>query len=294
MTIGRRFNRCRTARATLERWMRRPKTAQALALRARMVLACAEGKSNTAVAEDLGITRPTVGKWRRRFLEFGVDGLLDEPRPGVPRTVTDEQVEALLTRTLETMPRNATHWSTRSMAQESGLSQSTVGRIWRAFGLQPHRTETFKLSKDRPGSRQFRSDALLLSQRLPHHNVASDGARTNRSDRTRSLLSAAHAAYPPAVYIVLFLTVGAVWAGWLVGEADIRAVALQAVHLSNYQLIIRGHEGYPLGTFPYWSLAVEEHFYLAFPVIYMVALRLAVPAKAQWIGLGVVCAIVLT
>ncbi len=135
-------------RATLERWARRPKTAQALALRARIVLTCATGGANTAVARRLGITPQTVGKWRARFVARRVDGLLDEPRPGAPRQVGDAQVEAVVTLTLETMPRDATQWSTRAMAARSGLSQTTIRRIWHAFGLQPHRTETFKLSKD--------------------------------------------------------------------------------------------------------------------------------------------------
>ena len=135
-------------RETLERWVRRPKTAQALALRARMILACAEGLSNTAVGTDLGVSDETVGKWRSRFLERRLDGLSDEPRSGRPRAVTDDDVERVITLTLETAPRDATHWSTRSMAQRSGLSHNTVSRIWRAFGLQPHRTETFKLSSD--------------------------------------------------------------------------------------------------------------------------------------------------
>lgn len=135
-------------RKVLERWIRRPKTAQALALRARIVLRCAEGRSNGDVAEDFGITRQTVGKWRSRYLRSGVDGLLDEPRPGAPRTISDEDVERVLALTLESKPEDATHWSTRSMAEASGLSQSAISRIWRAFALQPHRTETFKLSTD--------------------------------------------------------------------------------------------------------------------------------------------------
>ena len=124
----------------LRRLERRRTVAQALALRARIVLACAEGQSNTTVAQRCGVTRPTVGKWRQRFVERGVDGLLDESRPGHPRTVGDEEVERVLVNTLESQPTDATHWSTRSMAKASGLSQSTVSRIWRAFGLQPHRT----------------------------------------------------------------------------------------------------------------------------------------------------------
>jgi transposase len=135
-------------RDTLERWTRRPSTAQALAQRARVILGCAAGQSNTRVAHELRLTKQTVGKWRTRFLSKRLDGLLDEPRPGAPRTVTDADVEAVLTRTLETKPADATHWSTRSMAQACGLSRNTVHRIWRAFVLQPHRTETFKLSKD--------------------------------------------------------------------------------------------------------------------------------------------------
>lgn len=135
-------------RATLMHWARRPKTAQALAMRARIVLSCASGDSNTAVAEELGVTQQMVGKWRARFIETRLDGLLDEPRPGAPRKISDAHVEKAVRLTLETLPRDATHWSTRSMAARSGLSQTTIRRIWHAFGLQPHRSETFKLSKD--------------------------------------------------------------------------------------------------------------------------------------------------
>jgi len=135
-------------RDTLERWARRPTTAQALAQRARVVLACASGGTNTRVARELRLTKQTVGKWRSRFLATRLDGLLDEPRPGAPRRISDAQVEHMVTLTLEAKPREATHWSTRAMAARCGLSQSTVSRIWRAFGLQPHRTEAFKLSKD--------------------------------------------------------------------------------------------------------------------------------------------------
>ena len=122
--------------------------AQALALRARIVLGCASGLSNKAVAAGERVTAQTVGKWRRRFVERGVDGLLDELRPGAPRTIDDAKVESIIVETLESQPRAATHWSTRSMARHSGISTSSVGRIWRAFGLQPHRVETFKLSTD--------------------------------------------------------------------------------------------------------------------------------------------------
>ena len=135
-------------REVLEQWARRPKTAQALAQRARIVLACATGAANTAVAARLGVTRQTVGKWRARFVSRRLDGLLDEPRPGAPRRISDAEVEAVVRETLESTPRDATHWSTRAMAARSGLSQTTVRRIWRAFALQPHRSETFKLSQD--------------------------------------------------------------------------------------------------------------------------------------------------
>jgi transposase len=135
-------------RAELVSLVARRNTAQALALRARIVLACAEGGQNKVIAERLGLDRQTVGKWRRRFLEHRLDGLRDEPRSGTPRTIDDARIEAVIVRTLETPPPNATHWSSRSMAKASGLSISTVQRIWRAFGLQPHRVETFKLSTD--------------------------------------------------------------------------------------------------------------------------------------------------
>ena len=135
-------------RAQLESWARRRTSAQALAQRARIVLLAAEGLKNTEIAQRLEIKRGTAATWRSRFAEHRLDGLLDEPRPGRPRTITDEQVEEVIIKTLETTPKSATHWSTRSMAREVGLTQSAVLRIWRAFGLQPHRQETWKLSKD--------------------------------------------------------------------------------------------------------------------------------------------------
>jgi transposase len=135
-------------RAELEGWARRRKTAQALALRARIVLRAAKGLSNTAIADELGVAKHTVGKWRERFARQRADGLLDEPRPGAPRRIGDEQVAALVDRTLSERPEGSTHWSLRTMARASGLSATTVGRVWRAFGLQPHRAETFKLSTD--------------------------------------------------------------------------------------------------------------------------------------------------
>jgi transposase len=135
-------------RQVLTTWANRPKSTQRMALRARIILACVEEPSNKAVAARLGVCAATVGTWRGRFVARRLDGLTDEPRPGAPRAVTDADVERVVTRTLETKPANATHWSTRGMAKASGLSQSTVGRIWRAFGLKPHRADTFKLSTD--------------------------------------------------------------------------------------------------------------------------------------------------
>lgn len=134
--------------ATLQRWVSRGKTAQALALRSRIVLLSFSGLTNSQVATELGVTGDTVGKWRNRYIAKGLAGLLDEPRSGAPRKVSDEQVERVVVATLESTPRDATHWSTRSMARASGLSDTTILRIWHAFGLQPHRTETFKLSND--------------------------------------------------------------------------------------------------------------------------------------------------
>ena len=135
-------------REQLQAWARRRKSAQALAQRSRIVLAAADGLNNTEIAERLGIHRGMAAKWRARFVGDRLDGLVDEPRPGRPRTIGDAQVEEVIVRTLETTPKDATHWSTRSLAAELGLSQSAVSRIWRAFGLQPHRSETWKLSRD--------------------------------------------------------------------------------------------------------------------------------------------------
>jgi transposase len=135
-------------RTQLLAWTRRRSSAQALAQRSRIVLAAADGLKNTEVAERVGVSRNTVATWRSRFAEHRLDGLIDEPRPGRPRTISDEQVDAVITKTLESTPKDATHWSTRSMAREVGLTQTAVSRIWRAFGLQPHRQDAFKLSKD--------------------------------------------------------------------------------------------------------------------------------------------------
>src|SRR5882724_7655848 len=151
MTLGRPLSPLQLSepeRAQLSEWTRRPKTAQALALRARIVLLSAEGRSNTDIAGKLQVSLPTAGKWRQRFLDQRLDGLLDEPRPGTPRKLSDAEVERVLARTLETQPQDSTHWSTRTLAQSTGLSQSSISRIWRAFSLQPHRSQSFKLSRD--------------------------------------------------------------------------------------------------------------------------------------------------
>ena len=135
-------------RETLQRWARRPRSAQALALRCRIVLAAADGEHSNDIAKRLGCNASTVGRWRGRFAARRLDGLHDEPRPGKPRTISDDDVERVIVTTLEETPRNATHWSTRSMAAATGMSQTAVSKIWRAFGLKPHRVEDFKLSPD--------------------------------------------------------------------------------------------------------------------------------------------------
>jgi transposase len=135
-------------RRVLEGYARRRTTAQALALRARIVLRCAQGGENTEIGAELKINRNTIGRWRQRFYDSRLNGLHDEPRPGAPRLITDEKVERVVVATLETKPKGATHWSTRDMAKHSGLSHSSIGRIWRAFGLQPHRSDAFQLSND--------------------------------------------------------------------------------------------------------------------------------------------------
>ena len=132
----------------LERWSRRPKSPHSIAQRSRIVLLAADGLTNNAVAERVGVNQATVVKWRKRFLERRVDGLSDEPRPGAPRKISDADVEAVIVRTLEDKPTDATHWSTRDLAKKVGMSASSVGRIWQAFGLKPWQTDTFKLSED--------------------------------------------------------------------------------------------------------------------------------------------------
>lgn len=135
-------------RDLLTRWARRAMSSQALALRSRIVLGCGDGLSNKTVAEQVGCTTSTVGKWRARFVANRLDGLVDEPRPGRPPTITADQVEQVVVATLESTPKNATHWSRSKMAERSGLSKSTIGRIWKAFELKPHREDGFKLSND--------------------------------------------------------------------------------------------------------------------------------------------------
>ena len=148
----------------------RSRSAPHVARRARIILACAEGRPTTAVARRLHVSATTVCKWRTRFLHDRLDGLFDEPRPGAPRRITDEHVEAVVIRTLETTPRGATHWSVRDMAKASGLSRMTVSRIWHAFGLQPHRSETFKLSNDPLLVEKVR-DIVGLYMNPPDHAV---------------------------------------------------------------------------------------------------------------------------
>ena len=135
-------------RSFLEAQVRRHRVARSLSDRCRMILRCAEGLTNKAVAAEIGVSAHTVGKWRRRFVAERIEGLSDEPRPGRPRTIADEKVAEVIERTLSARPADATHWSLRSMAKEAGLSHTTIWRIWGAFGLQPHRAETFKLSAD--------------------------------------------------------------------------------------------------------------------------------------------------
>lgn len=135
-------------RDELQRLVRRRAVSASIALRARAILLCAEGKDNTDVAEGLGVGAHAVGKWRRRFLQRRLEALYDEPRAGRPRAISDKRIEEVVVQTLESTPRAATHWSTREMARKSGLSAMTISRIWRAYGLKPHRSKTFQLSKD--------------------------------------------------------------------------------------------------------------------------------------------------
>lgn len=177
-------------RRVLQTWARRPKSTQRLAQRARIVLCCADGAANKDVSVEVGVSQATVSKWRERFRVSRLEGLADEPRPGAPRTITDDEVETVITATLESKPADATHWSTRSMASKVGLSQSAVSRIWRAFGLQPHRTETFKLSTD-PFFVQKVRDIVGLYLHPPQHAVVlsvDEKSQTQALERTQPLL----------------------------------------------------------------------------------------------------------
>jgi len=177
-------------RETLQQWIRRRKTAQALAQRARLVLLAAEGLPSHEVATRLKITQQTVSKWRRRFVEHGLDGLLDEPRPGAPRQISDAAIERVITLTLESQPTDATHWSTRAMARRTGLSQSTISRIWRAFALQPHRWESFTLSQDPLFIEKVR-DIVGLYVNPPHNALVlcvDEKSQIQALDRTQPLL----------------------------------------------------------------------------------------------------------
>jgi transposase len=177
-------------RAELTSLAARRSTAQALALRARIVLGCSQGEQNKAVAARLGVCENTVGKWRRRFAEHGLEGLRDEPRSGTPRTLEDARIEAVIVRTLESLPPDATHWSSRGMAKASGVSISSVQRIWRAFGLQPHRLETFKLSTDPDFVAKVR-DVVGLYVSPPEHAIVlcvDEKSQIQALDRSQPLL----------------------------------------------------------------------------------------------------------
>jgi transposase len=175
---------------TLKGWLTRRKTSQGLALRARIILAAASGTSNTEISEDLNVRRLTVAKWRQRFLATRLDGLLDGRRSGAPRQVSDEAVENAIKKTLEDVPRNATHWSTRTLAEATGMSRSTVHRIWRAFGLQPHRVESFKLSRDPAFTPKVR-DIVGLYLNPPDRAIVlcvDEKSQIQALDRTQPLL----------------------------------------------------------------------------------------------------------
>ena len=177
-------------RQKLTTWANRPKSSQRLALRARIVLACADEPSNKAVAARLGVCNATVGTWRNRFVAKRLDGLVDDPRPGAPRSVTDAEVERVVTKTLETKPANATHWSTRTMAKAAGMSQSAISRIWRAFELKPHLHETFKLSTDPYFVEKVR-DVVGLYMSPPENAIVlsvDEKSQVQALDRTQPLL----------------------------------------------------------------------------------------------------------
>jgi len=177
-------------REKLELLARRPKTAQRVAIRSKIVLRAAEGLPNQEIARRLGVTGATVGKWRERYRAKGMEGLADGPRPGTPRKITDAKVEEAVTQTLESLPSAATHWSTRSLAEKVGLSQSAVVRIWHSFGLQPHRTETFKLSTD-PYLVEKVRDIVGLYLNPPEHAIVlcvDENSQVQALDRTQPIL----------------------------------------------------------------------------------------------------------
>ncbi len=181
---------CDDERQKLDTWASRPTSSQRLALRSRIVLACAEGLDNKAVAARLRVNVVTVGKWRQRFLENRLEGLSDEPRPGAPRTITDTMVEQVITKTLEEKPKAATHWSTRGMAKAAGMSQSAIVRIWNAFGLKPHKSETFKLSTDPYFIEKVR-DVVGLYMSPPENAIVlsiDEKSQVQALDRTQPLL----------------------------------------------------------------------------------------------------------
>ncbi len=177
-------------RQRLESLAHRSRSAPHVARRARIILACAEGRATTGIAKRLHVSATTVCQWRTRFVQDRLDGLYDEPRPGAPRQISDEQVEQVVVRTLESTPRGATHWSTRGMAKATGFSNATISRIWRAFGLQPHRTETFKLSND-PLLIDNVRDIVGLYMNPPDHAVVlcvDEKSQIQALDRTQPLL----------------------------------------------------------------------------------------------------------
>lgn len=177
-------------RDTLARWSRRPKSPHSIAQRARIVLLSADGLTNVAVAERVGVNQATVVKWRKRFLDRRLDGLVDEPRPGAPRSIGDDAVEAVIVRTLEDKPTDATHWSTRDLAKQTGMSASSVGRIWQAFGLKPWLTDTFKLSEDPQFVDKVR-DVVGLYMNPPEHAVVmcvDEKTSIQALDRTQPIL----------------------------------------------------------------------------------------------------------
>ena len=177
-------------REQLESWSRRRTTAQALAMRAWIVLEAADGSSSSQIARDLAVSVATVRKWRNRFAEHRLDGLVDEPRPGRPRTITDAKVDEVIIKTLESTPVDATHWSTRSLAREVGLTQTAVHDIWQAFGLKPHLQEKWKLSADPQFTAKVR-DVVGLYLNPPERAVVlavDEKSQIQALDRTRPIL----------------------------------------------------------------------------------------------------------